>query len=96
MHEREWSLHGFDEYSALAVTHAGLAASGVDVYDFYINVDNRFLRLAQKESIESPNNSSKHDSPTEWSCSDSRCFSHPRLRQSTKLLTAGLSMTLKG
>jgi hypothetical protein len=54
VHEEEWSQYGFNEFSALAAKHAGQTESGADVYDFFINVDNRFLRIAQKESREDP------------------------------------------
>jgi hypothetical protein len=54
VHESEWEQHDFTEFSALAAKHAGQTEAGVDIYDFYINVDNRFLRIAQKESPEDP------------------------------------------
>jgi hypothetical protein len=54
VHESEWETHDFNEYSALAAIHAGQNDEGADIYDFYINVDNRFLRVAQKESTENP------------------------------------------
>jgi hypothetical protein len=54
VHEPEWDKHGFNEFSALAARHAGETESGADIYDFFINVDNRFLRLAEKESGEDP------------------------------------------
>ncbi len=54
VHEEEWGLHNFDEFSALAAIHAGQSESGEDIYDFYVNVDNRFLRLTQKESSDDP------------------------------------------
>lgn len=54
VHETEWEQYGFDEFSALAAIHAGQNETGADIYDFYINVDNRFLRIAQKESTENP------------------------------------------
>jgi len=57
--EEHWALHGFNETTALVLKHAGTdegAHSGEssDVYDFYVNVDNKFLRIAQKESKDEP------------------------------------------
>lgn len=54
VHEDEWGQHGFDELSALAAKHAGQSEDGSDIYDFFINVDNRFLRISQKESAVDP------------------------------------------
>jgi hypothetical protein len=54
VHESEWEQHEFNEYSALAAVHAGQTESGADIYDFFINVDNKYLRIAQKESGEDP------------------------------------------
>jgi hypothetical protein len=52
VHEAEWSKHGFDELSALKVKHAGSAkkAGSPDLYDFFVNVDNRYLKTDQKVS----------------------------------------------
>ena len=47
VHENEWndySFHTFTESDALVVVQAG-----DDVYDFYVNVDNKFLRTAHKD-----------------------------------------------
>jgi hypothetical protein len=48
----EWSHYGFDESSALKVVSAGKAADdeSVDVYDFFVNVDNVHLKAYQKAS----------------------------------------------
>lgn len=51
--ESEWEQHDFDELTALAVKHAG-NTEGKDAYDFFINVDNKYLRSTQKESKEDP------------------------------------------
>jgi len=45
--ENQWANHpGFDEETALKVVAAGQG----DTYDFFINVDNKFLRIAQKDA----------------------------------------------
>lgn len=49
----EWPKHDFDEFSALKVVLSD-SADGVDAYDFYVNVDNRYLKVAQKESRTDP------------------------------------------
>lgn len=52
--EDEWGQHdGFNELTALKVKNAGAVddtADAADVYDFYVNVDNKYLRTVQKES----------------------------------------------
>ena len=50
----EWGTHEFNEDSALRVVHSTSDGKQVrtgraDVYDFFINVDNKHLLLAQKE-----------------------------------------------
>lgn len=54
----EYPLHpGFNELTALKVKNAGSAddsAEAADVYDFYVNVDNKYLRTVQKESKSDP------------------------------------------
>lgn len=46
----EWDQHGFDELSALKVVHAGPSTdSSAPIYDFFVNVDNKFLLHSQKE-----------------------------------------------
>ena len=45
--EVNWDQHGFDEGSALEVKSAG-AEDGA--YDFFVNVDNKYLRTVMKES----------------------------------------------
>jgi len=55
--ETDWASHTppFDEETALVVRHAGRAEDDrTEVYDFYVNVDNKYLRLAQKESADEP------------------------------------------
>ncbi len=57
--EQQWTEHGFTETTALVVKHAGSdgEANGIgsnDIYDFFVNVDNKFLRIAQKESKDDP------------------------------------------
>jgi hypothetical protein len=57
--EDHWPLHGFNETTALVLKHAGTddgapGGAASDVYDFYVNVDNKFLRIAQKESKDDP------------------------------------------
>jgi hypothetical protein len=49
----EWPKHGFDEFSALKVVLSD-SEDGVDAYDFYVNVDNRYLKVAQKETRTDP------------------------------------------
>ncbi len=54
--EEDWgkySFHTFTEDSALVIVNAGEVdenQDASDVYDFYINVDNKYLRTVQKES----------------------------------------------
>jgi hypothetical protein len=48
---------GFNELTALKVKNAGSAndaRDAADVYDFYVNVDNKYLRTVQKESKSDP------------------------------------------
>jgi len=57
--EEHWPLHGFNETTALVLKHAGTdegaqGGGSSDVYDFYVNIDNKFLRIAQKESKDDP------------------------------------------
>ncbi|MGA2806128.1 MAG: hypothetical protein ABSF89_17370 [Acidimicrobiales bacterium] len=60
--EELWVQHGFSELTALKVINAGQTAGEVedtdigatDVYDFFVNVDNKFLRITQKESKQDP------------------------------------------
>lgn len=48
--QSEWAQHGFDELSVLKVVHAGTPDdSQAPVYDFFINVDNKYLLHSQKE-----------------------------------------------
>jgi len=53
--ESEWEERGFTENTALHIVNAGDEDSGqTDVYDFYVNVDNKYLRIVEKESKEDP------------------------------------------
>ena len=58
--KEDWAAYGFDENTGLVVKHARTeeasttGADDIDVYDFYINVDNKYLRIQQKESKENP------------------------------------------
>ncbi len=56
--QRNWTDMNppFDQHSALRIIHAGTAENGdmKDVYDFYVNVDNIFLKTEQKGSKEDP------------------------------------------
>jgi hypothetical protein len=60
VHEADWGTYGHNEFSALTIINAGqsdaaAAGSATDVFDFFVNVDNRFLRIMQKESKDDPN-----------------------------------------
>jgi hypothetical protein len=50
--EQDWELRGMNELSALHIKHAGDGADGSEhqIYDFYVNVDNKYLKTAQKEA----------------------------------------------
>ena len=53
--ESDWGNHpGFNELTALRVVNAGEdeqpGVSNAEVFDFFVNVDNKFLRISQKES----------------------------------------------
>ena len=54
VHEAQWADHEppFDKHSALRVKHAGQdePENGSDVYDFYVNLDNVYLRTELKAS----------------------------------------------
>ena len=57
MKEEDWAKHDrFDADTALVVKHAptgnGQIDDAADIYDFFINVDNKHLRTEQKESRE--------------------------------------------
>ena len=41
-------------FSALKIVSAGEVGQGADVFDFYVNVDNKYLRIFQKESKDNP------------------------------------------
>ena len=45
----EWDTHGFDELSALKVVGQGADKQGLEIYDFYVNYDNKHLLSAQKD-----------------------------------------------
>ena len=40
--------NGFNEFTAVKIVRLE-ASAGVDVFDFYVNVDNRYLKISQKE-----------------------------------------------
>lgn len=50
--EEEWTEREMNELSALRIVHAGDGPEGSEqpIYDFYVNVDNKYLRTAQKEA----------------------------------------------
>jgi len=58
--ESEWESRGFTESTALRVISAGQQEDGEtdsnapQVYDFFVNVDNKYLRIMQKESKQEP------------------------------------------
>ena len=53
--ESEWEEKRFTESTALHIVNAGDDDSGqTDVYDFYVNVDNKYLRIVEKDSKEDP------------------------------------------
>lgn len=47
--EDRWAEEGFTDESAMKIIATGLS-NDADVYDFYVNIDNKYLRIAQKES----------------------------------------------
>lgn len=50
----DWEAHDFDEFSVLKIVHAGTSAEPqAPVYDFFINIDNKYLQHSQKDR---PNN----------------------------------------
>ncbi len=51
VHEAEWPQRGFTENTALKIEGAGSGnGDGPTTYDFFINVDNKYLKIVQKES----------------------------------------------
>ncbi|MGA2285019.1 MAG: hypothetical protein ABSG55_01950, partial [Dehalococcoidia bacterium] len=54
--ENEWPTRGMDAYSALRIVNAGLEESDEEgraqasIYDFFVNVDNIFLKTEEKAS----------------------------------------------
>lgn len=50
--EEEWTVRQMNELSALRIVHAGDGPEGSEqpIYDFYVNVDNKYLKTAQKEA----------------------------------------------
>ena len=53
--EAEWEEKEFTELTALRIINAGNEESDqTDIYDFYVNVDNKFLRIVEKESKDEP------------------------------------------
>lgn len=50
--QSEWAQHDFDELSVLKVVHVGAPDNPLaPVYDFFINVDNKYLLHSQKEKV---------------------------------------------
>jgi hypothetical protein len=49
----EWPKNKFDEFTAVKIERAD-GAGDVDLYDFYVNVDNRYLKIVQKETKADP------------------------------------------
>ncbi len=49
---KDWSKHGFDSESALAIIHGGKGSIDDQVlgYDFFVNIDNVYLKDEQKHS----------------------------------------------
>lgn len=52
VHEPDWTSQGMNEQSALKIqlADAGDESDEAAAYDFFVNVDNRYLRIAQKEA----------------------------------------------
>jgi hypothetical protein len=51
----EWETRGFNELTALRILSAGDDDGGqAEIYDFYVNVDNKFLRIIEKETKDEP------------------------------------------
>lgn len=50
----DWSKHEFDELSAVKVVGQGHDSKGHEQFDYYVNVDNKYLLLAQKCSKREP------------------------------------------
>lgn len=50
IHEDEWSQYDFTENTALKIVGAGSLNGDTTTYDFFINVDNKYLKIVQKES----------------------------------------------
>lgn len=47
--DQAWVKYGFDELTALHIVSQGAADDGVEVFDFYVNYDNKYLLTAQKD-----------------------------------------------
>lgn len=54
VHRHEWPLHGFGENSALKIVNVGVSDTGPSNYDFFVNVDNKYLKIIQKETNGDP------------------------------------------
>jgi hypothetical protein len=54
VYEKDWETRGFDKYSALAVItdETSTKEGDKDVYDFYVNMDNMYLKTEEKSSGE--------------------------------------------
>ena len=53
VYKRDWDRHDFDELSALKVVGQGTDGQQ-DIYDFYVNCDNKHLLVAQKDPRRDP------------------------------------------
>jgi hypothetical protein len=49
----EWQTNKFDELTAVKIERAD-GGGEVDLYDFYVNIDNRYLKIVQKETKADP------------------------------------------
>ncbi|MCQ3805595.1 MAG: hypothetical protein KTV45_16175 [Acidimicrobiia bacterium] len=53
VYKAEWDKHDFDELSALKVVGQGIDGKK-EIYDFYVNCDNKYLLTAQKDPQRDP------------------------------------------
>ena len=51
--EEHWKEYDFTERSALKIVATGLSTEA-EVYDYFVNIDNKYLRIAQKEPKSDP------------------------------------------
>jgi hypothetical protein len=54
VYEKDWESHDFDKYSALTVKidETDTKDGEKDIYDFYVNLDNMYLKIEEKSSGE--------------------------------------------